>query len=254
MEVITSRHNPVVQRLRRLADKREERRSQGLFLGQGHKLLAEAIQNRAQIDTVLYAHERPDLPETVRCYAVTEELLGYVSPMKSAPELLFSCRMPNADAPLRGRILLAENLQDPGNVGTMIRTAAAFGFDGLLLAGACADPWGPKAVRASMGAVFRLNIREEADAGKAAQALKTAGIPIYAAALSAETKTAGKFRFPDALALAIGNEGHGLSETLLNAADSVVRIPMAAGAESLNAAAAAAVLMWETYRERDNDV
>ena len=254
MEIITSRHNPLIQQFRRLADKREERRSAGLYLGQGHKLLEEAVLNRVPIETVLYAGTAPALPESVHSFEVTEELLSYVSPMKSAPELIFSCRMPDAAAPLRGRVLLAEDMQDPGNVGTMIRTAAAFGFDGLLLAGACADPWGPKAVRASMGAVFRLQLREEPDAARAAAALKATGIPIFAAALSEETKTAGRFRFPDSLALAIGNEGHGLSDTLLAAADAVVRIPMAPGAESLNAAAAAAVLMWETYRERNDDV
>ncbi len=254
MEVISSRHNPTIQLFRRLAGEREARRSAGLYLGQGHKLLEEAILNRAPIETVLYAGKRPQLPEGVESVEVTEDLLSYVSPMKSAPELIFSCRLPSPGAPMKGRILLAEDMQDPGNVGTMIRTAAAFGFDGLLLAGACADPWGPKAVRASMGAVFRLQLREEPDAEKAAAALHAAGIPIYAAALSEETLTAGRFRFPEQLALAIGNEGHGLSETLLNAADKVVRIPMAPGAESLNAAAAAAVLMWETYRERDEDV
>ena len=252
MEMITSRHNPIVTAFRRLAGEREERRSQGMFLGQGHKLLTEAIQNHAPVDTVLYCENAPSVPEGVRLQPVSSDILAYVSPMKSAPELLFSCRLPAEEASLRGRILLAENMQDPGNVGTMIRTAAAFGFDGVLLAGACADPWGPKAVRASMGAVFRLAIREEADTERAAALLHEANIPIYAAALSEENLTAGRFPFPEAMALAIGNEGHGLSDALLQAADHVVRIPMAPGAESLNAAAAAAVLMWETYRGRSD--
>ena len=252
-EIVTSRHNPLVTAFRRLAGEREERRSLGLYLGQGHKLLTEALQNRAPVDTVLYCGKAPEVPEGVRLQPVSADILAYVSPMKSAPELVFSCRLPEKNAPMKGRILLAENMQDPGNVGTMIRTAAAFGFDGVLLAGACADPWGPKAVRASMGAVFRLTVWEETDTEKAAALLHGAGIPVYAAALSEENLTAGRFPFPDALALAIGNEGHGLSETLLRAADKVVRIPMAPGAESLNAAAAAAVLMWEVYRGR-NDV
>ena len=252
MEIITSRRNPLISDFRRLAGEREERRSLGLYLGQGHKLLSEAIQNHAPVETVLYCGEAPTVPAGVRLQPVSSDILAYVSPMKSAPELLFSCRLPEENAPMKGRILLAENMQDPGNVGTMIRTAAAFGFDGVLLAGACADPWGPKAVRASMGAVFRLAIREETDTEKATEHLHEAGVPIYAAALSEETLTAGRFPFPGSLALAIGNEGHGLSETLLRAADKIVRIPMAPGAESLNAAAAAAVLMWEVYRGREN--
>lgn len=252
MEVITSRRNPLIADFRRLAGEREERRRLGLFLGQGHKLLYEALQNHAPVETVLYCGEAPTVPAGVRVQPVSADILACVSPMKSAPELLFSCRLPERTVPLRGRILLAENMQDPGNVGTMIRTAAAFGFDGVLLAGACADPWGPKAVRASMGAVFRLAVREETDTVFAVEALREAGIPVYAAALSEENLTAGRFPFPGSLALAIGNEGHGLSNTLLNAADKVVRIPMAPGSESLNAAAAAAVLMWEVYRGREN--
>ena len=252
MEIITSRRNPLISDFRRLAGDREERRSLGRYLGQGHKLLAEAIQNHVPVETVLYCGDAPEVPAGVRLQGVSPDILAYVSPMKSAPELLFSCRLPEKTAPMKGRILLAENMQDPGNVGTMIRTAATFGFDGILLAGACADPWGPKAVRASMGAVFRLTVWEETDTERTAELLREADIPIYAAALSEETLTAGRFPFPDSLALAIGNEGHGLSETLLHAAEKVVRIPMAPGAESLNAAVAAAVLMWEVYRGREN--
>lgn len=252
MEIITSRRNPLISDFRRLAGGREERRSLGLCLGQGYKLLTEAIQNHVPVETVLYCGDAPEVPAGIRLQGVSPDILAYVSPMKSAPELLFSCRLPENRKPMQGRILLAENMQDPGNVGTMIRTAAAFGFDGILLAGACADPWGPKAVRASMGAVFRLTIWEETDGESAVRQLRDAKIPIYAAALSEETLTAGRFPFPESLALAIGNEGHGLSETLLRAADKIVRIPMAPGAESLNAAAAAAVLMWEVYRGREN--
>jgi TrmH family RNA methyltransferase len=170
--------------------------------------------------------------------------------MKTAPELLFVCRVPDA-GPVEGdRLLLAEDLQDPGNVGTLIRTANAFGFDGVILAGACADPFGPKAVRASMGAVFRRRVWTMSS-GEAILALKEKGVPLVAAALRADAETLGKWEFPQRLALAIGNEGHGLSAEMLEAADRVVRIPMEPGAESLNAGAAAAVLLWEVYRRRE---
>lgn len=254
MEVITSRRNPVVAEFRRLADERSARRQAGRFLGQGHKLLEEALSAACVPDTVLFCGEAPHLPEGVRLCAVTEELLAYISPMKSAPELIFSCPLPPEPAAPAGRVLLAEDMQDPGNVGTMIRTAAAFGFDGVMLMGACADPWSPKAVRASMGAVFRLALWERSGIAAALGEVQEAGLPVYAAALSEETETAGKLRFPPRLALAVGNEGHGLGEETLRAADKIVRIPMAPGAESLNAAAAAAVLMWEVYRERMEDV
>ena len=253
-ERITSRHNPLVAEFRRLAGDKEARRSAGLLLGQGRKLLVEALASGLMPRTVLTSEESPDMPDGVRCLRVTEELLAYVSPMKSAPEVLFTAPIPEERGPVFGRVLLAEDMQDPGNVGTMIRTAAAFGFDGILLAGSCADPWSPKAVRSSMGAAFRLNIWERPDVGEALEELREEGLPIYAAALAEKAEQAGSFRFPERFALAVGNEGHGLGEKVLAAADKIIRIPMAPGAESLNAAAAAAVLMWEVYREREEHV
>ncbi len=249
-ERITSRHNPLVAEFRRLAGDKEARRSAGLLLGQGRKLLVEALASGLMPETVLTSEESPDMPDGVRCLRVTEELLAYVSPMKSAPEVLFTAPIPEERGPVFGRVLLAEELQDPGNVGTMIRTAAAFGFDGVLLAGACADPWSPKAVRAGMGATFRLKIWERSSVEEALEELREENLPLCAAALAEETEQAGLFRFPERFALAVGNEGHGLSRTVLEAAERIIRIPMAPGAESLNAAAAAAVLMWEAYRER----
>ncbi len=254
MERITSRHNPLVAQFRRLAGDKEARRSAGLLLGQGRKLLVEAIASGRMPNTVLTSETEPDMPDGVSCIPVTEELLAYISPMKSAPEVLFTVPIPEERGPVFGRVLLAEDMQDPGNVGTMIRTAAAFGFDGILLAGACADPWSPKAVRSSMGAVFRLNIWERGDVNEALEELEEENLPLFAAALSEHAEKAGFFRFPERFVLAVGNEGHGLSEALLDASEKVIRIPMTPGAESLNAATAAAVLMWEVYREREDHV
>ena len=254
MERITSRRNPLVAELRRLAGEKSARREAGLLLGQGHKLLTEALAAGLMPETVLTCDASFILPEGVRVCAVTEELLAYISPMKSAPETLFTVPIPEEQGPVFGRVLLAEDMQDPGNVGTMIRTAAAFGFDGILLAGACADPWSPKAVRSSMGAVFRLNIWERGDVNEALEELEEENLPLFAAALSEHAEKAGSFRFPERFVLAVGNEGHGLSEALLDASEKIIRIPMTPGAESLNAATAAAVLMWEVYREREDHV
>ena len=249
MEIITSRKNPVIAEYRRLAADRADRAAGRLCLGQGRKLLEEAQNAGRTIVSVLAEEPVEGLDPAVRQYRVAPELLAYVSPMKSAPELLFLCRIPEPGPVFGDRLLLAEDLQDPGNVGTLIRTANAFGFDGVILAGACADPLGPKAVRASMGAVFRRRVWSLTGA-EAVRALKAQGIPLIAAALGENSETAGEYVFPRRLALAIGNEGHGLSEEMLGAADRILRIPMEPGAESLNAAAAAAILMWEVYRGR----
>ena len=250
MTTITSRKNPVIGEYRRLGADRDYRRETRSCLGQGRKLLEEALAAGLALTSVMSAEPVEELDPAVSQYYVTPELLDYVSPMKTAPELLFVCRVPDA-GPVEGdRFLLAEDLQDPGNVGTLIRTANAFAFDGVILAGACADPFGPKAVRASMGAVFRRRVWTMSS-GEAILALKEKGVPLVAAALRADAETLGKWEFPQRLALAIGNEGHGLSSEMLEAADRVVRIPMEPGAESLNAGAAAAVLLWEVYRRRE---
>jgi TrmH family RNA methyltransferase len=254
MEEITSRKNPLIQHIRRLGAERKARREAVEYLCLGDKLYYEALRWNAPGRTVLFCGEEPDAPEGARLVRVPKELLESVAPMKSAPELLFTVPIPEEAGPVWGRVLLAENMQDPGNVGTMIRTAAAFGFDGILLAGACADPWSPKAARSSMGAVFRLNIWERSSAEEALEELREENLPVYAAALAEKAEKAGALRFPERFALAVGNEGHGLSEEVLRAAEKIVRIPMAPGAESLNAAAAAAVLMWEVYREREENV
>ncbi len=247
MECITSRKNPAILEYRRLAADRAYRAAQSLCLGQGSKLLGEALAAGRTMVSVLTAEPLEDLDPSIRQYIAAPELLAYVSPMKSAPELLFACRVPEPGPVTGSRLLLAEDMQDPGNVGTLIRTANAFGMDGVILAGACADPYGPKAVRASMGAVFRRRIWSM-DRDRALEALERENLPIIAAALGEDTRDAGTFAFPERLALAIGNEGHGLSRELLQASAARVRIPMEPGAESLNAGAAAAVLLWEVYR------
>ncbi|MBP5167404.1 MAG: RNA methyltransferase [Oscillospiraceae bacterium] len=237
MDIIKSRQNKLIAHLRKLGTDGDYRRRSGEFLCQGVKLYDEARASGAEIRSVIAAPGFEPFPEGA--HAVSRELLEYVSPMKNAPELIFSCAVGREKSELRGRLIMLENMQDPGNVGTIMRTARAFGMDGVILAGECADPYNPKSVRASMGAVFSLNIYA-APEGKCP-------LPLYAAALSDTARTALDFEFPDEYVLAVGNEGHGLSEKLTAEADGIIKIPMESGSESLNAAAAAAVLMWISY-------
>ena len=145
-----------------------------------------------------------------------------------------------------GRYLLLDGVQDPGNVGTIWRTADAFGADGLILCGGCADPWNPKTVRATMGAVFRLPVYE-CPLETAAERLSAAGLPLYAAALRDDTVDVREIPL-GSCAVAIGSEGRGVSQEALELCSRTLRIPMAETCESLNAAAAAAVLLWEGAR------
>ena len=142
--------------------------------------------------------------------------------------------------------LVLEGVQDPGNVGTVIRTANAFGMDAVILIGACADLYHPKTVRATMGAIFRQTVLE-IDRDFLSSFLKDQELPLYAAALDERAVDVRKVPLCRA-AVAVGSEGRGLSPELIAMSDQTVVIPMGPDSESLNAAVAAAVLMWEACR------
>ena len=248
MEHITSRKNSIIRRLRSLGRDRDARNSEGVFVCDGEKLLREALASAAEIETVLWA-EKPafPLPDSVRQVTAPAELVDYVSALSNSPGPVFAVHMPKRPLPERlGRVLVLETVQDPGNVGTVLRTAGALGVDAVLLTGACADLFSPKTVRATMGAVFRQPTlectREELKALLSAQ-----GLPLYGAALTPAARDLREVALTRA-AVAVGSEGRGLSAELLALCDGQIIIPMQPQAESLNAAMAAGIVMWEMVR------
>lgn len=254
MEKITSRSNPLISHLRKLGRNRAYRKTCRAFCCDGPKLLEEALLWGGAVQTVLKTEqiELPaSLPASVRVATVPEELLAWVSPLDQPQGLLFACEMPEEAVPERlegNRYAVLDGLQDPGNVGAILRTAAAFSFDGVFLTGNCADLWNPKTIRATMGAAFRMAVWQVAYE-QAAQLLKRANIPLYGAALGPNCVSLREAPLSQA-AIAIGSEGKGLSQALLSLCDGRVQIPMDAKCESLNAAVAAGILFWEMSRER----
>lgn len=251
MELITSRKNPLIARLRKLSASRSERREQGLFLCDGTKLLAEAVAWAADIETLVLTQGSPVPPvrDNCRVVEVPEDVMRSISPMDAPQGALFLCGMPRTDPPekLSGRrYLVLDGLQDPGNVGTVWRTADAFGADGVFLLPGCADPFSPKTVRATMGAVFRLPLWET-DLDTLRALLAEANIPLYATALRQDTVDVRQADLSRA-AVVIGSEGGGVSGAVLESSEKTLRIPMTDRCESLNAAAAAAVVLWEMFR------
>ncbi|MBQ3404261.1 MAG: RNA methyltransferase [Oscillospiraceae bacterium] len=243
METITSRKNLKVQELKKLGASRAYRRERGLVLCDGAKLLREAELAGLELgDVFICDGEDVDPPFGAGVFRVSESLLEYISPLKNPQPVLFTCAMPSlsGSVPDGGAVLVLENVQDPGNVGTAIRTANAFGIGAVILLGACADPFNPKTLRASMGAVFRQRIVEcRPDELRGV----TGGRKLIGAALGGYCRDIRELELRDT-AVCIGSEGRGLSNELLDMCDARVNIPRAAGSESLNAAAAAAVLMW----------
>ncbi len=250
-ERITSRSNPLLVRLGKLNARRPARREAGLFVCEGPKLLAEALQWGAAVDTVICAEglELPALPDAVRIVEVPDSLLTAVADTRTPQGIIFLCRgsvgaMP--ERPAGSRYLILDGVQDPGNVGAIWRTADAFGADGLILCGGCADPWSPKTVRATMGAIFRLPVYEQT-LEETAERLKAAGIPLYATALREDTADVRTVPLSRS-GVIIGSEGHGVSEDALRLCERTIKIPMTRRCESLNAAVAAAVVLWEMAR------
>lgn len=250
MEYITSAKNPLIARLRKLGNDRKNRRAESVFLCEGPKMLAEALRWGAEVETVVAVQgtELPALPDSVRVVEVTEDLLRSVALTETPQKLIFLCKGKPLPLPekLEGkRWLILDGLQDPGNVGTIWRTADAFGADGLILCASC-DPWNPKTVRATMGAVFRLPVYE-GTLDEAADRLKEAGLPLYATALREDTVDAREADM-SRCAVIIGSEGRGVSQRALELCEKTVKIPMTERCESLNAAMAAAVVLWEGWR------
>ena len=251
MERISSRKNEYIRSLRLLCSDGKYRREQGLFVCDGMKLLKEALCFGAEVNSVLWREQAEKMPglESVRQYTAPEELFEYVSPMKHSPGPVFTVRIPDHTKGEKPRnAIVLEKLQDPGNVGTVIRTANAFGIDAVILTGDCADLYNPKTVRATMGAVFRQKIIQ-LPLSRLKEFLTDCGLPLYGAALSERAEDVRNVRLSGA-AVAVGSEGRGLSREILDMCDREIIIPMRPESESLNAAVAASVLMWEMKRER----
>ena len=253
MERITSRQNSLCTHLRRLAASASYRRQCGEFLCDSPKLLREALLWKADsLRTVVFTEDAElpgELPEGIRLVEVPVSVMESVSPAKTPQGVLTVCAMPPAELPERldgKHYVVLDGVQDPGNVGTILRTADAFWADGVFLLNACADIYGPKTVRASMGAVFRCPVWT-CEPKRLKELLEASDIPLYGAALREDTRDARDVDYSRA-AVAIGSEGQGLSQALLDVCTRTVKIPMSVHCVSLNAAAAAAALLWEMAR------
>ena len=243
-EYITSRKNPLLQQVRKLLSSRKEREKAGLFAADGTKLLEEAVKYYPGLHTVILSEGvAAAVPEGVRVIRVPEDVMASISPMEAPQGALFLCRLPRREAFVpRAGMLLLDGIQDPGNIGTILRTADALDIPVVLLEG-CADPYSHKVVRASMGAVFRNDIIQSTWE-EVRTACAQAGIPVAVTALS---DRAQDIREADLrkMAVVIGSEGRGVREEILKHADYELIIPMNPRCESLNAGIAAAICMWQ---------
>lgn len=247
IEKITSRQNATVKYLRALSRDRDLRSRRGEFVCDGEKLLFEAISENMEITTVL-ASETAELPEIPcgRICTAPQDILDSVSTLKSAQSVIFACKMKKPDIKLASCALLLDRLQDTGNLGTIIRTADAFGISAVYEDG-CADIYNPKTIRSAMGSIFRVPVISE-DFESLIPRLKSEGLAVYASELYGDVKTVSEVSLKKA-AVVIGNEGNGVRREISALCDGSVIIPMRGGAESLNAAVAASIFMYKMSEE-----
>ena len=241
---ITSRKNPLLQQVRKLLSSRKQRETEGLYVADGTKLLAEAIRYESGLETVILSDGvEAEVPEQVRVIRVPGEVMESVSPMQTPQGALFVCRLPERKAvkPVPGMLML-DGIQDPGNMGTILRTADALDIPVVLLEG-CADPYSHKVVRASMGAVFRVPVLQSSWE-EMRTACRDAGISVAVTALSERAQDLRQASLKD-LAVVIGSEGQGVRPEIMEQADAELIIPMNPHCESLNAGIAAAIVMWQ---------
>ncbi len=270
---LTGKDNSIIKQLRSLS-LRKNRIEQRMFVIEGIKLLSEALQSGADVTAVFVSDEHEDIlgnidfaayPGTFEVYMLPGHIFDSIADTRTPQGVLASVGFPVAYRDLRyedgaktnlfdsstycgsGIYLILEDIQDPANVGGMIRTADAFACNAVIMSKSCADVFNQKTVRASMGSIFHLPVILSDDLLRTVADMKSAGIKVAAAATDGGRRCFDA-DMPVPVAIAVGNESSGLSEALMIAADMRLSIPMPGRAESLNASTAAAVLIYEAYR------
>lgn len=234
--VISSKSNPLIKKISSLAEKKY-RKLYGLFIVESVKAVDECLSSGLEVEEIVCTSSLSD--RYANAVVVTDELFERISTEKSPQGVLAVAKLPQKRlATPEGNCLLLDRLQDSGNIGTIIRTANAAGYTDIYLVN-CADPYSPKAIRASMGGVFYVNLYE-GGYDEIFEVLK--GVPLITADMSGENIF--KFRAPEKFCLCIGNEGGGVSDTVVDKSAYKVRIPMSETCESLNAGVSAAVAMY----------
>lgn len=259
MQYITSRSNPLIVETTKLKEKKY-RRDTGLFAFEGLKLLEEALLNNTPLLRVFATEENKNVFETLD--SKTEKILVSRSvyekiSFEKSPEGVF-CVAKYLDnrhkfATIYSgtpdiKIFCLSSVRDPGNVGTIMRCAGAFENDLLIISDDCADIYSSKTIRASMGAFFRIDTMTTPDLSKTLSDLTSKGYCVYAARVSDDSVTVTDAVINDRSCFVVGNEGNGLPEEIIKSCNKSISIPMSAGCESLNVAAASGILMWERYR------
>lgn len=257
--IITSKDNPVIKLYQKLSSSKKERLEYGLFVLEGLRIVQDALREDSGITHLIVTVQacekfgeelfQADLRDAKRL-VISNELGKRISSTDKTQGVFAICRIPVRKAPVfaeNGRYAVLFGLQDPGNVGMIIRTADALGMDGVFLSGSC-DLYSPKVIRSTMGSIFRMKLYIENDADRLFGMFGSAGVRSLASVIDKDAQPVTESRFDGANAVFIGNEGNGLPHEISQRCSARITIPMHGNINSLNAAMAAGIIMWEMVR------
>lgn len=260
LKTITSKDNEKIKLYRKLAEDKKYRRREQLFTLEGVRLVTDAAKEAVKLHCVFvsesclkkYGEALEPLMNAYKneAYIIPDSLAKQLSDTEMTQGLFAAARIPALDKSSYsdkikngGRYLILDRIQDPGNMGTMLRTADACGIDAVFVCGCC-DVYSPKAIRSAMGSIFRVNILDT-DIESAVGLLKKSDVPVFAAVVDSSCVSLKKCDFSAGGAVMIGNEGSGLPDEHADLADVKMTIKMHGTINSLNAAMAAGIIMWE---------
>lgn len=260
--IITSKDNPVIKLYQKLSSSKKERLQYGLFVLEGLRIVEDALREQRDVTQLILTERaqekfgeelfQADLRNT-RLVVISNELGNRIASTDNTQGVFAVCKIPVQRRPVfrsGGRYIVLYGLQDPGNVGMIIRTADALGIDGIIMSGSC-ELYSPKVIRSTMGSVFRMDIYVENDSDRLFEILAEGGVETSAAVIDKDAIPVTECSFEGAQAVFIGNEGNGLPADIAQRCDRRITIPMEGSINSLNAAMAAGILMWELKNSRN---
>ncbi len=262
--IITSRDNAYVKQYVKLMVSKKARQESKMFVVEGARINEDAINEKLQIECVFITNmaklKYPDVVDKIyrnitseKIYEITDEIAAKMSDTKN-PQGIFAIikkldKVLTADKIIsNGRYIILNNLQDPGNIGTIIRTADAVGIDAVIMTEDCCELYNSKLVRSTMGSMFRVNCYDECNINDVLDLLSTKKITTFAAVIDADAVSLTECDFSRGGAVIIGNEGNGLPEIIKNRCDTKLTIKMHGNIDSLNAAMATGIIMWEMQK------
>lgn len=255
--IITSRENPLIKLVAALQVSSEKRKRNGLFVLEGLRICKDACDNGIKFDKLIVSDAAAEkyAADTEKfslisdeCYKIPDSLFKKISDTKTPQGIIAVAKMPvtgSCGIDKNGKYIALENVADPSNLGAISRTAEALGVNGIILSSDGCDPYSPKALRASMGTLLRVPVFVTESF---AETLKSTGLKRYACVVDKTAESIKEQSFENGSVVMIGNEANGLTDSAKQLADVLVTIPMTGRAESLNAAAAAAIAMWEMMK------